>query len=108
MGDLSPMDQYVSSSGASIERVTNNVTEYSSFIEILVETISLRIWHLIVNIDSQLAMSQMNGVYRVYDPTFMQKHLPLRLIKWRSELITYIHIPRRVNDLTDALVNVFD
>ena len=50
-------------------------------------------------------MSQLNGVYRVYDPTLHQQFLMVRLLEQIFDYITYIHVPRRLNQITYTLAN---
>ena len=47
-----PTNELVSLRGVCLGRATNNIAEYSVVIELLVDTISLRICHLVVRLDS--------------------------------------------------------
>jgi ribonuclease HI len=55
--------------------------------------------------DSQLVVSQLNGVYRVRDPVLLRFFLRVRLLEHSFEFITYEHVPRRDNELVDAYAN---
>jgi ribonuclease HI len=59
----------MSSGGICLGEATNNVVEYSVVIELLRDSLSHGISHLQVYLDAQLVVSQLNGVYHVYDPT---------------------------------------
>ena len=48
---------------------TNNVAEYSTVIEFLHDALSHGISHLQIYLDAQLVVSELNGVYHIYDPT---------------------------------------
>jgi ribonuclease HI len=61
----------VSSGGICLGPSTNNVAEYSSIIELLHDAISHGIHSLEVCLDSQLVVCQLNGRYRVRDPTLL-------------------------------------
>jgi ribonuclease HI len=47
-----PTNELVSLQGVCLGRVTNNIAEYSTIIELLVDVISLEIHHLVVRLDS--------------------------------------------------------
>jgi ribonuclease HI len=47
-----PTNELISLRGVCLGRATNNIAEYSVVIELLVDTISLRICHLVVRLDS--------------------------------------------------------
>ena len=47
-----PTNKLVSLQGVCLDRVTNNIAEYSVVIELLVDAISLGIRHLVVRLDS--------------------------------------------------------
>jgi ribonuclease HI len=69
----------VSSRGIFLGKVTNNVVEYNAIIELLCDALSQGISHLRVYLDVQLVVSQLNGVYHVYDPTLHQQFLRVGL-----------------------------
>ena len=66
---FTPQGQLLSSGGICLGDTTNNVAEYSTVIELLRDALSLGISHLQVYLDSQLVVSQLNGVYHIYDPS---------------------------------------
>jgi hypothetical protein len=74
-------------------------------IELLRDALSDEISHLWVYLDAHLVVSQLNGVYRVYDPTLHRHFLTVRLVDRYFDYITYIHVPRRFNHMTNTLVN---
>jgi len=86
-------------------RTTNNVAEYSVVIELLAEAVNLGIRALVVNLDSQLVVHQLNGRYSVRDHHILRLYLRVRLLERNFDFITYQHIPRQLNTLTDALAN---
>ena len=51
-----PSGQLLSSSSTCLGPSTNNIVEYSAIIELLLDAISHGIQHLVVHLDSQLAM----------------------------------------------------
>ena len=63
-----PTGQVLSSRGICLRPSSNNVAEYSVIIELLQDAILLS---LQVHLDSQLVVSQLNGLYRIRDPTLL-------------------------------------
>jgi ribonuclease HI len=59
----------------------NNVAEYNAMIELLHDAFSHGISHLQVYLDAQLVVSQLNGVYCVYDPTMHRRFLRVHLLE---------------------------
>ena len=86
-------------------RTTNNVAEYCAVIKLLVEAINRGIRALVVNLDSQLVVHQLNGQYSVRDHRILRLYLRVRLLERNFDFITYQHIPRQLNTLSDALAN---
>jgi ribonuclease HI len=102
---LASTNKLVSLRGVCLGRVTNNIVEYSTVIELLIDTISLRIHHLVVRLDSQLVVLQLSNVYTIRSPTLLRVYLQIRLLERHFSYIEYQHIPRCLNTLTDALAN---
>jgi ribonuclease HI len=95
----------VSSGGVCLGPSTNNVAEYSVIIEILRDAISHGILSLEVCMDSQLVVCQLNGSYRVRDPTLLRRFLRVHVLERQFDFITYYHIPRSSNHVSDADAN---
>jgi ribonuclease HI len=102
---FTPGGQFLSFRGICLGDATNNVVEYSAVIEFLCDSLSHGISHLQVYIDAQLVVSQSNGVYHIYDPTFHQRFLRLHLLECYFDYIMCIHVPRRFNHMTYTLYN---
>jgi ribonuclease HI len=102
---FTPQGQLLSSGGICLGDTTNNVVEYSAFIELLRDALSLGISHLQVYLDAQLVVSQLNRIYRVHDPTLHQRFLRVRLLERNFDCITYFHVLRSLNQITDTLAN---
>jgi ribonuclease HI len=102
---FTPRGQLLSSRGICLGDATNNVVEYSAVIELLHDALSHGISHLRVYLDAQLVVSQLNGVYHVYDPTLHRRFLRVHLLERYFDYITYIHVPRRFNHMTYTLAN---
>ena len=100
-----PTGQVLSLGGVCLWPSSNNVAEYSVVIELLWDSISLGVLSLEVRLDSQLVVSQLNGLYRIRDPTLLRIFLHVRLLEWKFENITYIHVSRIFNQVADSYAN---
>jgi len=100
-----PHGELIDLQGVCLGSTTNNVAEYSAVIELLAEAINLGIRALVVNLDSQLVVHQLNGQYSVRDHRILRLYLRVKLLERNFDFITYQHIPRRLNTLSDALAN---
>jgi ribonuclease HI len=102
---FTPQGQLLSSGGICLGDATNNVADYNAVIELLHDTLSHGISHPRVYLVAQLVVSQLNGVYHVYNPTLHRRLLRVRLLERCFDYITYIHVPRRLNQMTNTLAN---
>ena len=100
-----PMVQVLSSRGVCLRPSSNNVVEYSIVIKLLWDSILHGILSLEVCLDSELVVSQLNGLYHVRDPTLLRRFLHVRLLERKFDNITYIHIPRNDNQVADSYAN---
>ena len=100
-----PHEELLELQGVCLGHTTNNVAEYSAVIELLAEAVDLGIHAMMVNLDSQLFVHQLNGRYSVRDQRILRLYLRVRLLERNFDYITYQHISRRLNTLTDALAN---
>ena len=100
-----PLRQLVSSGGACLGPATHNVVEYRVVIELLLYALSHGITQLEVIFDSQLVVSQLNRAYEVRNPILLRQFMQVRLLERNFEFITFNHIPRNQNSLTDAYAN---
>jgi ribonuclease HI len=100
-----PTNELISLQGVCLGRETNNIAEYSTVIELLVDVISPGICCLVVRLDSQLVVLQLSNVYSIRSPTLLRVYLRICLLEIHFDHIEYQHIPRSLNTLTDALAN---
>jgi len=101
-----PAGELIDLQGVCLGRTTNNIAEYSAVLELLTEAVNLGIRELLVYLDSQLVVLQLNGHYSVRNPSILRLYLRIRLLERNFEYITYHHIPRHLNTLTDAVANL--
>ena len=100
-----PTGQVLSSGGVCLWPSSNNVVEYSAIIELLQDAISHGILSIEVHLDSELVVSQLNGLYCVRDPTLLRRFLHVRLLERQFDNITYIHVSRIFNQVADSYAN---
>ena len=73
--------------------------------ELLWDALSRVIIQLEVRLDSQLVVSQLNQAYQVRNPILLRQFMQVRLLEINFDLITFNHIQRNQNSLTDAYAN---
>ena len=101
----SPTRQLVSAGGTCLGPACNNVVEYRAVIELLWDALSRGITQLEVYLESQLVVSQLNRAYQVRNPILLRQFMQICLLERHFEVITFNHIPRNQNSLTDAYAN---
>jgi ribonuclease HI len=101
-----PSHEMLHSSDICLGSMTNNQAEYTVFIGLLADVQHHRIRHLNFFLDSQLVVLQLNNVFRIHDPCLFRKYLQVRLLSQHFDSITFTHIPRQLNQITDNLANI--
>ena len=76
-----PTGQVLSSGGICLRPSSNNDAKYNVVIELLHDVISHGVHSLEVRHDSQLVVSQLNGLYSIRDPTLLRIFLHVRLLE---------------------------
>ena len=87
------------------KNVTNNIAEYTGLILGLKQAAKVGIKHLIVNGDSQLAIKQMTGVYKVNSENLIELYKTAKQLEKSFDGISYNHVYRKDNKRADALSN---
>ncbi len=87
--------------GKYLGKMTNNEAEYQGVIEALT---SLADPELNFYLDSQLVVSQLNGIWKVKEPRLRVLLFKIRQLE-NGRKITYAYVPREQNRMADALVN---
>jgi ribonuclease HI len=101
-----PSHEMLYSRDICLGSTTNNQDEYTAIIGLLVDAQHHHIRHLSVFLHSQLVVLQINNVYHVRDPFLFRKYLQVRLLSRHFDFITFTHIPRQLNQITDNLDNM--
>ena len=84
---------------------TNNQAEYTAVIEALQAARELGGTHLEFKMDSELAVRQLNHVYKVKNKNLQGLFLQAKNLQTEFSHVTFTHIPRTQNTAADKLVN---
>ncbi len=84
---------------------TNNQAEYTGIIEGLKKAHELGYNEVEGFMDSELAVKQLNGEYRVKNAELAKLFLQIHNLKTHFRNVTFTHVRREYNTAADALVN---
>jgi len=98
-------DSVVEKSGYYIGVATNNQAEYYGMIKGLERARELGINKVQLFSDSQLVVSQMNGLYKVKNQELVPLNQQLKEVADSFERISFIYTPRELNKTADGEVN---
>ena len=101
----SPSNELIHLDGICIRVATNKQAEYDAVTGLLTAALQMGICHLHVFLDSQLLVSQLNNCYQVCDPCLFRKFLRTKQLSRWFESITFTHVPRAHNRVTDQMEN---
>ncbi len=85
---------------------TNNNAEYLALINGLKLAIKDGIDNLEVRMDSELAIKQIIGVYKVSTDSIRELHREVKNLEKNFKKIEFKHVPREENKFADKLVNI--
>jgi len=96
--------------GKTLGETTNNVAEYSAIVEgfhwALANKEKFGLERINFYMDSQLACSQLTGLFKVKNPKIREFVFEIRKIEAELKIpIYYTHIPREENTKADFMVN---
>lgn len=91
--------------GGYIGETTNNVAEYKALIKALEESFNLGGTDLQINMDSELIVRQMQGVYKIKEPTLQVLAGEVLKLKNKFTSVNFTHVRREFNKEADGLVN---
>jgi probable phosphoglycerate mutase len=84
---------------------TNNVAEYQAAIAGLRLAASLGAGEVVLRSDSRLLIEQLEGRFRVKNPTLQRLHQEARRVAAGFAGVSYQHVPREENKQADKLAN---
>ena len=91
--------------GRYLGEKTNNEAEYEAVISALESSSELGAEYVDFNLDSELVVRQLNGIYKVKNHRMQALLIRVRNLETKFKKITFKHIPREKNHLADELVN---
>lgn len=97
--------------GERIERATNNVAEYTALAFALKKIKQLfgkkqsKELEIEVRSDSELLVRQMNGLYKIEEPSLRELFVDIWNLRLDFKLVKFVHLPREKNKEADRLVN---
>lgn len=91
--------------GAYIGETTNNVAEYSALIKALETARDMGATDLLVRMDSELIVKQMQGLYKIKEPTLQELAQTVIKLKGGFAHVVFTHVRREFNKEADAQVN---
>lgn len=93
--------------GGYIGVETNNFAEYTAIVRALTwASDNLKGKELHVYLDSQLAASQLSGIYKIKNSKIREFVLEIRALEANFAKVLYNHVPREQNKLADQMVNL--
>jgi ribonuclease HI len=84
---------------------TNNFAEYIALIRALEAAAKLGGTHLQINMDSELIVKQMQGSYKIKEPSLQKLAQQVIKLKNSFQSVRFIHVRREFNKDADRLVN---
>lgn len=89
---------------------TNNVAEYEALLRILrvaqaIYGDKLSDMEVDIKMDSELIVRQMQGIYKVKEPSLKERYIQIKEILKLFPQHTFIHVRREFNKHADTLVN---
>ena len=84
---------------------TNNFAEYTALITALQKAHEQGFTDVTCYLDSELVVKQLNGQYRIKEPTLQPLASEVNRFKKDFKTITFAHVRREQNKDADALVN---
>lgn len=85
---------------------TNNFAEYSALVHALEVASGLGGQHLDVRMDSELIVRQMNGQYKIKEPTLVKLARQVKILAQEFREVSYTHVRREYNKEADKMVNI--
>ncbi len=97
--------------GVYLGRITNNVAEYTAIVlslkkaKVLLGKQQAKKTDVEVRMDSELAMRQLTGQYKIEHPDLQPLFLQVWNLRLDFKSVTFVHVPREENTKADAMVN---
>ncbi len=102
---IGPDGNLVAERGEGIGVATNNVAEYHAAIEGLRLAREFGATEVLLRSDSRLLVEQLEGRFRVKNPTLIRLHTEVRSLLSEFSKVRFEHVPREFNKEADRLAN---
>ena len=96
--------QIIEEFGAYLGEQTNNYAEYSAVVAALEKLRDLNIYEADFYLDSELIVKQLNGLYKVKNPSMIELNSQVKELSKGLDL-SFTHVYRKDNKQADAIVN---
>lgn len=103
---FNPQGKLVDFTSKFVENATNNTAEYEALIMGLKLAQKNQISILNCYLDSELAVKQLNGEYRIKEEHLKSLKNQVEAEATKFEAIKFIHVERSLNKFADRLVNL--
>jgi ribonuclease HI len=97
--------EVVSTAKRFLGHCTNNIAEYQALILGLGEALGRGATAISIYLDSELIVRQIQGIYRVKNPTLKPLMADVRALLDRFDTWQVAHVPRSENAVADKLAN---
>jgi ribonuclease HI/probable phosphoglycerate mutase len=97
--------EVISTAKRFLGNCTNNIAEYQALILGLGEALGRGATAISIYLDSELIVRQIQGVYRVKNPTLKPLMADVRALLDRFDTWQVAHVPRSENAVADKLAN---
>lgn len=91
--------------GVYLGITTNNQAEYTALKLALEACQKLGVLEVFVHMDSLLVVNQMKGIFKIRNRELWPIHQAIKDLAKTFKHIDYVHVPRELNKLADAVVN---
>lgn len=98
-------EQIIASGGVYLGITTNNQAEYQAVHQALKKAKELNLKEIDFRLDSNLVVSQLNGVYKIKNRDLWPIYQNIKDMTKGFEKISFIHVRRELNHIADKLVN---
>jgi ribonuclease HI len=98
-------DSVVEKSGEYIGDTTNNQAEYQALKAGLKRAQEMGVKNLIVNMDSELVIKQINGLYKIKNQELLPHYNDIKQLAGKFDQVIFQHVPRALNAAADKEVN---
>ena len=102
---MNSKEEVITEGGEYLGITTNNQAEYRAVYAALQKALELGIVNADFRLDSNLVVSQLNGVYKIKNRDLWPIYEKIKELEKQFSHITFTHVRREFNRLADGIVN---